>query len=191
MNTFDGFISREPPELPSNPNDGDFSIGGNVFFGSNLEVLGSVGIGTTAPLGPLQVGSGSSVFVITQSGSVGIGTAIPGNCGILEVVGTVCATDFNSTSDISLKENIKVVSDPLSKVIKLNGVSFDWKETKKGSYGVIAQELEQVFPELVKGNTIKTVNYNGIIAVLIESIKELNQKVEGLTKEVNDLRMKE
>jgi hypothetical protein len=120
---------------------------------------------------------------------VGIGTTILSGCGILEVIGTVCATDFNSTSDISLKENVETVSDPLSKVIRLNGVSFDWKETKEGSYGVIAQELEQVFPELVKGNTLKTVNYNGIIAVLIESIKELNQKVDALTKEVNDLKM--
>ena len=124
-------------------------------------------------------------------GNVGIGTSNTGNCGILEVVGTICATDFNSTSDIRLKTNIELVSDPLEKLIQLNGVSFEWKNNQESAYGVIAQELEKVLPELVKGKETKTVNYNGIIAVLIESIKELNQKVEALTDEVRSLRMTE
>ena len=63
---------------------------------------------------------------------------------------------------------------------QLRGVKFDWKESGLPSYGVIAQELEEVLPELVHGNDPKTVNYNGIIGVLIEAIKELKAEVEEL-----------
>jgi hypothetical protein len=120
---------------------------------------------------------------------VGIGTTNLGDCGVLEVLGTVCATDFNSTSDKKLKTNIQIINNPLDKVLQLNGYTFNWKETNKKSIGVIAQELEEIFPQLVSGLSQKSVNYNGIIAVLIESIKELNQKVEGLTEELKSIKM--
>ncbi|NBX71563.1 tail fiber domain-containing protein, partial [bacterium] len=55
-----------------------------------------------------------------------------------------------------------------------------WKETGKSSYGVIAQELQKVLPELVKQGEVKSVNYNGIIGVLIEAIKELKNEVREL-----------
>ena len=101
-------------------------------------------------------------------------------------VGVLTATDFNSTSDISLKENIHTIENPLSKVMQLNGVSFDWKESQEPSMGVIAQELEKVFPELVKTNDIKSVNYNGLIGVLIEAVKEQQKQIEELKKQINN-----
>ncbi len=94
--------------------------------------------------------------------------------------GTITATDFNSTSDLNLKENIKTVDNALETVSTLRGVSFDWKETGKGSYGVIAQELEEILPDLVKNGEVKSVNYNGLIGVLIEAVKELKKEVEEL-----------
>jgi hypothetical protein len=94
--------------------------------------------------------------------------------------GSLNAVNFNTTSDENLKTNIKTVENSLETVEKLRGVSFDWKETGKGSYGVIAQELEEVLPELVKDGEIKSVNYNGIIGVLIEAIKELKAEIEEL-----------
>ena len=57
---------------------------------------------------------------------------------------------------------------------------FEWKRDGKPSYGVIAQELEAVLPELVTQGDPKTVNYNGIIGVLIEAVKELSAEVEQL-----------
>jgi hypothetical protein len=101
-------------------------------------------------------------------------------------VGVLTATDFNSTSDISLKENIKTIENPLSKVMQLNGVSFDWKETQQPSMGIIAQELEEVFPELVRSGDIKSVNYNGLIGVLIEAVKEQQKQIEELKKQINN-----
>jgi hypothetical protein len=90
--------------------------------------------------------------------------------------GEVTAVDFNSTSDFNLKTNIQTVDNALEIVDNLRGVSFEWKENGKKSYGVIAQELEKVLPELVKGGDPKTVSYSGIIGVLIEAVKELKKK---------------
>jgi hypothetical protein len=101
-------------------------------------------------------------------------------------VGVITATDFNSASDINLKENIRPLEDSLNKVLQLNGVSFDWKETQQPSVGVIAQELEKVFPELVKTGENKSVNYNGLIGVLIEAVKEQQKQIEELKKQINN-----
>jgi hypothetical protein len=96
--------------------------------------------------------------------------------------GIITATDFNSTSDINLKENIHTVENSLETISSLRGVSFDWKESGKKSYGVIAQELQEVLPELVGSGEIKSVNYNGLIGVLIEAVKELSAEIEELKK---------
>jgi hypothetical protein len=97
--------------------------------------------------------------------------------------GQITAVDFNSTSDQTLKTNIKNITSPLSKLQQLNGVSFDWVEDNRPSLGVIAQEVEKIFPELVtECNDHKTVRYNGLIGVLIEAVKELTNKVEKLEK---------
>ena len=95
--------------------------------------------------------------------------------------GQITAIDFNTTSDQNLKTNIKPVQSSLSKLLQLNGVTFDWKDTNKPAIGVIAQEVEKIFPELVSQNlNHKTVKYNGLIGVLIEAVKELSAKVEKL-----------
>jgi len=99
---------------------------------------------------------------------------------------TITATDFNSTSDINLKENIETVENSLEIVTSLRGVKFDWKENHKASYGVIAQELEEVLPDLVITKELKTVNYNGLIGVLIEAVKELKKEIEELKKQLNN-----
>ena len=99
----------------------------------------------------------------------------------LSGVGIVTATDFNSASDINLKGNIHQIKDPLERIIKINGVGFKWKETQESSMGVIAQDVEEVFPELVKSSDgRKTVNYNGLVGALIEAVKELSLRVEEL-----------
>lgn len=94
--------------------------------------------------------------------------------------GTLSATIFNATSDISQKENITDIVDPIEKVRNMRGVGFDWKDNGNKSYGVIAQELEKILPELVEETDgVKSVNYSGIIAFLIEAIKELEKKIDS------------
>lgn len=82
-----------------------------------------------------------------------------------------------------MKKNIETINNGLEIIESIRGVKFSWKESNKPSLGVIAQELELVLPQLVNGENNKTVNYSGLIAVLIEAIKELKARVEIL--EVN------
>lgn len=95
---------------------------------------------------------------------------------------TITATDFNSTSDIRLKINISNINNPLEKVCKLSGVKFDWKDTNAPSIGLIAQEVEQIIPEVVHENTqgYKTINYGLLVAVLIEAIKQQQVIINNL-----------
>ena len=107
----------------------------------------------------------------------GIITASNGNYS-----GIVTATDFNSTSDLHFKENVSIIENPLSILSEINGVRFTWKETQRQSMGVIAQDVEKVAAELVSSGETKSVNYNGLIAILIECIKELKNDVDLLKK---------
>ena len=101
--------------------------------------------------------------------------------------GTLTATDFNTTSDENLKTNIHTIEDPLAKVVHIRGVNFDWKETQKPSVGVIAQEVEKVLPELVASGDKKTVNYNGLIGLLIEVVKEQQTQINSLNDRLSKL----
>ena len=101
--------------------------------------------------------------------------------------GALSATDFNSTSDENLKENIRTIEDPLAKVVQIRGVNFDWKENQKPSVGVIAQEVEKVFPELVASGEKKSVNYNGLIGLLIEVVKEQQVQINSFNERLSKL----
>jgi hypothetical protein len=136
------------------------------------------GLGNTAP----YISTTSNYFsFIPSSGTLSVNQ--------LNVAGVVTATDFNSTSDINLKTNIKKIDDPLAKVLQLNGVSFDWKYTQQSSAGVIAQDVEKVLPEIVKDaeDGHKTLNYNGLIGLLIEAVKEQNETIKSLEQKINTL----
>ena len=129
--------------------------------------------------------AGSERLRITSIGLVGIGTEIPSEK--LDVNGNVKAIDFNATSDQNLKDNIRTIEGPLAKVVQIRGVNFDWKETQKPSVGVIAQEVEKVFPELVTDSGTKTVNYNGLIGLLIEVVKEQQTQINSLNERLSKL----
>jgi hypothetical protein len=112
-------------------------------------------------------------------------------------------------SDYRLKENIRSIENPIEKILKIRGVSYRWKDevedlgfspTKKDDIGVIAQEILEVIPEAVRpapfdyingssvsGENYLTVQYEKIVPLLIESIKELNQKVEDQQSLINFL----
>ena len=92
-----------------------------------------------------------------------------------------------ASSDERLKDNIQTIENPLEKLSQISGNTFDWNEEKqdiyKGrDYGVIAQEIEQVMPELVdtRDNGYKAVKYEKLVPLLIESIKELQKEIEEL-----------
>jgi hypothetical protein len=95
--------------------------------------------------------------------------------------GQFSATSFNSLSDIKFKTNIENLESCTDIINAIRPVSFNWKDTGEKSYGVIAQELEAVVPELViNTEDKKTVNYDGIIPFLIGTIKELEERIKIL-----------
>ena len=108
----------------------------------------------------------------------------------IEASGDVIA--FGS-SDERLKDNIQPISEPLYKLSKVGGYTFDWND-KQDAYqghdvGVIAQEIEEILPEVVttRGTGYKAVKYEKIVPLLIESIKELQKKVEDIEKKCDCL----
>jgi hypothetical protein len=103
----------------------------------------------------------------------------------VSVSGIVTASDFNSSSDINLKKNIEPLQNSLDKIAQLQGVSFEWKSTEEKSIGLIAQEVEKIFPEMIgeSEDGFKTIRYNNLIAVLIEAVKELREEVNELKKQ--------
>jgi hypothetical protein len=159
-------------KIYESPNNLTTNSGGNLQFvrntsrlftldtSGNAEFTGNLGIGTTNPTSKLTVQ------------------------GDVLVSGVITSTDYNCSSDINLKENIQPIENPIDKVLNITGVSFDWKEDGRSSMGVIAQEVERVLPELVSGSDTKTVNYNGLIGLLIEVVKEQQREINTLKEKI-------
>ncbi|URQ88271.1 tail fiber domain-containing protein [Pseudoalteromonas sp. SCSIO 43088] len=95
---------------------------------------------------------------------------------------TAYAPDFIATSDRRVKSNIKPIENALEKVMKLSGNTYTRDDLDgEKSAGVIAQEVEEVLPEVVKENEgLKRVAHNGLIGLLVEAVKELTAKVKVL-----------
>jgi hypothetical protein len=138
--------------------------------------------------GDIQFGNFSGIWKL--DGSVGIGTTTPGIYK-LAVNGAVGATSFEYTSDRSLKKNIETIKNPLTKIMNLRGVTFNWKKDNEASLGLIAQEVEMVFPELVSNNNgIRSVQYGNLVAPLIEAVKEQQKEIDNLNERIKTLETK-
>jgi len=101
--------------------------------------------------------------------------------------GTLSTTNMNSLSDIRLKENVVPILYGTRDILRTNPVHYDWKDGSGHSFGFIAQELEEIFPDAVSTNEdgIKSVNYPILTAVLFNSIKELKTEIDTLKAELN------
>jgi hypothetical protein len=147
-------------------------------------------IGTEEQVGEGGLEEKTVFFVQNQTGNVGIGTTAP--TYKLEVVGEVGSNGYFTRSDVELKTDIKEIENALEKILKIRGVSFQWKDNGEKGIGLIAQELEKVFPELVKTDNSgkKSIDYGRLTAVLIEAIKEQQKEIDSLKTEIEKLQIK-
>ena len=154
--------------------------GGQIYLLDNAVQRGYFDIATASTI---KVYTGASTLNTTFTGSE------------LRVQGNITAY---YSSDINLKENIVSINDAMDKISKIRGVYFDWTDehiasrggedgyfVQKHDVGVIAQEVREVLPEIVKERTDGTlaVEYQKIVALLIEGMKELKAEIETLKAE--------
>lgn len=130
-------------------------------------------------------GAYQPVCLQTRGGSVGIGITNPGASYALHVVGAIFASgDITAFSDQRYKQNIVRLDRSLDVIRSLNGYSYTRDDYRPGirQIGLLAQEVKEVIPEAVNYDTINdiySVNYNCLIAPVVESIKELSDRVEA------------
>ena len=101
--------------------------------------------------------------------------------------GNIFAYSTSTGSDIKLKDNVETIPNALEKLDAITGCTWDWKHNNKEGAGVIAQDLEKVLPSAVSEtkdlnseDTFKTVEYNQVVGLLVQAVKELKAEVEEL-----------
>jgi hypothetical protein len=117
------------------------------------------------------------------------------------MVDGVTSGDFNDTSDLNLKTNVNTISNGLDVILKLNPVTFDWKQEEKGNGvgGFIAQEVNKILPNDVTGEELEvgergehlttglSINTNSITAHLVKAIQEQQAVIEDLKTRIETL----
>jgi hypothetical protein len=175
------------------------SGGGSVALGSSVTLtnagvtsaVGGTGVGVSSGTGAVTFSIGQAVATSSnvQFNSLGVGTAGPGTTGLIRATNDVIAY---YSSDERLKENFENIPNSLDKLKQINGYSFDWvpmegvHENEGHDIGVKAQEIEAVLPEIVttRDNGYKAVKYDRLVALLIETNKELLNRIEALEAKI-------
>jgi integrin beta 8 len=173
---------------------GNVAIGYNAGFnetGSNKLYIANSNTNTPLIWGDFQAG------VANINGKLGVGVANPAAMtNELEVNGHATVITLTETSDQRFKKNILPLQNSLSKLLSLRGVSYQWRiddfpnrRFKEGSnIGLIAQEVQQLFPELVSTNSegFLSVSYSGLSPIIIEAMKEQQKLIEDLQSELKE-----
>ena len=176
------------------------TITGAKYFQSNRN--------TTSNSPPLQVystGNTGAIMSFHRSGYYAVnmgldsdnvfrigGWSAAANRFVMDMSGNLTmAGNITAYSDSRLKENVEVIGNALSKVQAMRGVTFtrnDVDDKEERHAGVIAQEVEVVFPEVVSENNegIKNVAYGNMVGLLIEAIKELKDEVDELKRQLKE-----
>lgn len=164
------------------------AIGGEIA-GDNVQVLYAV-IGNTINANVSMSTANITVTnnVTTSNITVSNNVTVTKNIAAGNITATlISATDFDTTSDIALKDNMQQITNSLDTLEKITGFTFNWKSDGRISYGVSAQEVEKIIPEAVRlrDDGYRGVNYLNLIAFLIEAIKDLKKEVTEIKKNIN------
>ena len=168
----------------------------STAMGSNTTAsdYGSLVIGQYNLLGSTVTNSSTDFSTENTAFVIGNGADTDNRSDALTVLfdgTTTIAGDLSINSDARLKANIISLGSTLAKVLQIDGKSYTMKkdENKKQKIGVLAQDIEKVFPELVsESNGIKSVNYQGLIPVLINALKEQDAKMNEQQTEIDTYR---
>ena len=180
--------------------------GGDIFTRYEVNPAGTlwnVGVDDSGDRFAIYTGgsqpAATDEFSIQTDGNVGIGTTTPN--AKLQVNGSVNCTGGTCTSDIRWKKNVKELESVLPKLMTLRGVSYYWRQkqfkekgfNERKQIGVIAQEVEEVFPELIDTDSdgFKSMDYMSFTAVLLQATKEQQAIIEKLENEINISRKNE
>ena len=142
--------------------------GGDVFLKDAGTTFGSL----TNTSGNLIIKSGTTTAATFSGANVTFAGTI--NSGAITSTG-----DITAFSDMRIKQDIETIEGALAKVSDMRGVYFKKNNGEAGT-GVIAQEVENILPEVVKDGEYKSVAYGNMVGILIEAIKELKAEVEKL-----------
>jgi hypothetical protein len=125
-----------------------------------------------------------------NSGAWEASSALTNDGSNVTVSGNVTATSFIYSSDARLKKDVEVLDGALEKVSNLEGVSFTWKDSEEKEIGLIAQDVENIVPELVVTgkDDMKAVKYGNIVALLIEAVKEQQAEIDTLKAELESIK---
>ena len=164
-------------------------VGGNYFISSSGGGGGG-SVGTLAQVTALGSTTADDIAVGNGTDSTSKTTGaliVSGGLGVLNTINAGGDVIAYASSDERLKDNIKPIENPLDKISQISGNTFDWNSEKQNiyngkDYGVIAQEIQKVMPELVdtRDSGYLAVKYDKIVPLLIESIKELKKQIEEL-----------
>ena len=165
----------------------------SLVAGTGVTLSNNSGEGATPTV---AIGQAVATSSDVRFDSFGVGTAASGTTGEIRATNNITAY---YSSDARLKENINYIDDALGKVAKIQGVEFDWKEdyiakaggedgyfVRKHDVGLIAQQVENVLPELVanRDDGFKAMKYDRVVALLVNAIHELTDRVEELEAQV-------
>jgi len=165
----------------------DQKTAGTLRFNDNVLLT----LGTSNDFELYHNGTGN--FMDLNLGNLSIRDTTTTRFTFARTTGNFTATgEITAFSDITLKDNIEVIADPLTKILSIRGVTFtrnDLADTETRHMGVIAQEVEQYFPEVVQTTEdgIKTVNYGAMAGAFIEAFKDQQNQIDELRTMVQKL----
>lgn len=166
--------------------------GGDAVYFYVTSNNGGIGVKNASDVNRFNFDAGTGILNLRNT-SANTTVELNGNTGLVSAQILSSSDGTVQTSDRRLKKNITNLKNPLHKVSQMRGVSYQWKDKNKSQrnqVGVIAQEVEEIYPEFVHTDEkgMKSVNYAQMTSVLIEAIKELNTKVTLLEAENTELK---
>ena len=176
-------------EGTTNPNNGSSANISNSFVTGRYNVWSITDCHLFAVGNGSSDGSRSNALNVSSNGRVGISCTAPQTP--LDVNGTARVTTLVETSAKRYKQNIVSLQDQLDSIKKLKPVEFEWKETQKKDIGLIAEDVEKIYPQLIEyddNGELMGVKYSKITSLLIKAVQEQQEQIDTLKSEVELLK---